>query len=302
MTKQLITYLALISLFVLAVMVPIAGAYDTYTDCADCHGRFQSSHLQFACSSQGRESCMARHSLALHNGHANAPTSTPPGMLNGNCNACHYGASRIPVYTNLSSGTAPFNQSCSGCHDGPGLRAHHVNAGADTCYDCHSDPAPTAENILRPVYTAAFGTTSGTTQVNNTCSPTAAGFEGRLKDVASLGLDNDGNLLYDQNDPACAVAAAKISVSPASLAFGNQATGSTSATQTVTISNTGTASLSVTGITNSNATDFTVTAAGNTFDYQCRSISDLHRGIQARQQQGQRVRPLPSPATQAIPL
>ena len=38
MKKQWITYLALISLFVLAIMVPIAGAFDNYA--GGCDGCF----------------------------------------------------------------------------------------------------------------------------------------------------------------------------------------------------------------------------------------------------------------------
>ena len=267
MKKQLIVYFTMISLLVLAIMIPGAGAYETYSaGCEGCHGSFRANTYSSQAVAKAANPAWPGTSLALHNGHANASTATPPGMLNGNCNACHFGSSKTPVYTYQSSGAAPFNHSCSGCHDGPGLRAHHVNRGADTCYDCHSDPAPDAENVLRPVYAAAFGTASGTTGVNDACNPTAAGFEGRLKDVTTLGLDNDGNLLYDQADPACAPASApKISVSPTSLTFGNQATGSTSAAQTVTISNTGSASLNVTGITNSNATDFNVTAPSTPF-------------------------------------
>ncbi|MBI5675514.1 MAG: choice-of-anchor D domain-containing protein [Nitrospirae bacterium] len=260
MKKKLLTYGTFIAMLILALMVPFAGAYDTIGSCEGCHGGFRANTYSSLAAAKAANPAWPGTSLALHNGHANSSTGTPPGMLNGNCNACHFGSSRIPVYTYQSSGAAPFNQGCSGCHDGPGLRAHHVNSGADTCYDCHSDPAPDAENVLRPVYTAALGTTSGTTRVNDPCNPAAAGFEGRLKDVTTLGLDNDGNLLYDQSDPACAVAAPIISVSPTTLSFGNQAIGTTSAAQTVTISNTGTAVLSVTSITNSNTTDFILTA------------------------------------------
>ncbi len=263
MTKQWITYLALISLFVLALMIPIAGAYPTYTDCANCHGAFTASPYNSLAAAKAANPAWPG---GLHNTHRDTSTQSPPGMLNGNCNACHYGSSRTPVYMYQSSGTAPFNLSCSGCHDGPGLRAHHVNSGADTCYDCHSDPAPDPENVLRPVYSAAMGTASGTTAVNNPCSSTAAGFEGRLADSTTIGLDNDGNLLYDQNDPACAAPAAKLAVSPTSLAFGSLNTGSTSTAKTVTISNTGAVVLSVTGITNSDAADFVLTAASTPFN------------------------------------
>ncbi|MFZ2197362.1 MAG: hypothetical protein WAV13_06510, partial [Thermodesulfovibrionales bacterium] len=105
MKRQLITYLSLVSLFVLAVMVPFAGAYDTYADCAACHGDFRAATYNSLAAAKSANPAWPGTSLALHNGHANSPTSIPPGMLNGNCNACHFGSSRVPVYTNLSSGT-----------------------------------------------------------------------------------------------------------------------------------------------------------------------------------------------------
>lgn len=267
MKKKWIVFIAVLSFLVFATMATIAGAYQTYSDgCVNCHGDFRANTYNSLAGAKVANPAWPGTTLALHNGHANASTENPPGMLNGNCNACHFGGSRIPVYTYQSNDAAPFGQGCAGCHDGSGLRAHHVNSGADTCYDCHSDPTPDAENILRPVYAAAFGTASGTTGVNDACNPASAGFEGRLKDVTSLGLDNDGNLLYDQNDPACAPAAAIISVAPTTLSFGNQAVGTTSATQTVTISNPGSAILSVTGITNSNTTDYMLTAPALPFN------------------------------------
>ena len=263
MKKAINACFSIIFILTLAFLVSDAAAYETYTDCSNCHGGFTAASYSSLAAAKVANPAW---SGGLHNLHRNSSTQSPAGMLNGNCNACHFGTSRATVYMYQSSAAAPFNQSCSGCHDGPGLRAHHENSGADTCYDCHSDPAPDPENMLRPVYAAAMGTTSGTTGVNNPCSSTAAGFEGRLADVATIGLDNDGNLLYDQNDPACAAPAAKLAVSPTSLTFGNQNTGSTSATKTVTVSNTGTAALNVTGITNSNTTDFVLTAASTPFN------------------------------------
>jgi hypothetical protein len=57
---------------------------------------------------------------------------------------------------------------------------------------------------------------------------------------------------------AAAVAAAAVSVSPTSLAFGNQSLGMPSTAQTLTLSNTGDAALSITslGLTGTNAGDF----------------------------------------------
>ena len=260
MTKQWITYLALISLFVLAIMVPIAGAYDNYAGgCDGCHGGFLGSS-PYVSQHDGAawKNPTTGANMNLHDGHRTF-------MLGGSstiCNICHSAGSRTPVYLNSSTGgvTGFSAISCTGCHDGDGLRAHHVNSGADTCYDCHSPGTPPAENIKPPYYF-----TPDTAHPNKPTDPcNLNGSESLISSTS--GLDNDGNFLYDQNDPACAAAAAKIGVSPASLAFGSQTTGSTSAAKTVTISNTGTAALSVTGITNSNTTDFVLTAASTPFN------------------------------------
>jgi hypothetical protein len=55
-------------------------------------------------------------------------------------------------------------------------------------------------------------------------------------------------------------------VSPTTLSFGNQTVGTTSATQTVTISNTGNAALTVNSISNGNATDFALTSTATPFN------------------------------------
>ena len=68
---------------------------------------------------------------------------------------------------------------------------------------------------------------------------------------------------YWNTDATIAVSSAKpvVSLSPTSLAFASQATGTTSAAQSVTLTNTGSAALTISGIsvTGSNAKDFTQT-------------------------------------------
>ena len=61
------------------------------------------------------------------------------------------------------------------------------------------------------------------------------------------------------------VAAGALSVSPATLTYGNQIIGTTSATQLVTITNTGSTALTVNSISNSNTTDFVFTAPATPF-------------------------------------
>jgi hypothetical protein len=198
------TQTGLFSLLILAALMVLAqsaGAYSTYSsngstgNCANCHGGFRDpapyvSNFDGVAWSDPTNG----NPLNLHDGHRNY-------MLNGDCNVCHMAASKSPVYTWQSAGGTGFQAiSCTGCHNGDGLRAYHVNSGAATCYSCHSAATPPAENVKPPYYF--------TPDANHPNKPTdscnANGSESRVAPTA--GLDNDGNLLDDANDPACAPA------------------------------------------------------------------------------------------------
>jgi len=194
-----------IALANMGALTTTADAYQTYSaskttsgiptgNCAGCHGDYRTAPYT--------PRAVARQGIAWTSGlHSSHQT-----LVNSNCNACHSGTSRYPVQIRTSAATAPFNQSCNGCHSGPGTRNHHeLTVGAGICADCHGDAMGNEKTPLPPVYTAALGTTSGTTRINNPCNDGAAGtvFEGSLFDVPTVGLDNDGDGLYDQNDPDC---------------------------------------------------------------------------------------------------
>ena len=76
-------------------------------------------------------------------------------------------------------------------------------------------------------------------------------------------------------------------MSPATLTYANQTVGTTSATQTVTISNTGGTALTVNSITNGNTTDFVLTCTCHTVHNQWRRKPDIHLGLQACDSRGQ---------------
>ncbi len=114
------------------------------------------------------------------------------------CNLCHSGTSRTPVYTYKSNGTAN-NQGlgCSGCHVGSGLREHHFNNGVTECYDCHNYEVPPPENVKPPYY----GTPD--TKCDNPGNPVRVANTNENWSIGDfLGLDNDGNNLYDVADYA----------------------------------------------------------------------------------------------------
>jgi hypothetical protein len=129
--------------------------------------------------------------------------------MTSTCNLCHTSTGDNP-YTYQSGATE--GQGCRGCHGvdngttdgwGAGLRAHHAAAGAPpdlnglTCADCHGDdPAPDPENTL-PVYYSRPDVA-----VNNPCIVSSAENGENWNDDAQ-GLDNDGDLDYEQDDSDC---------------------------------------------------------------------------------------------------
>ncbi len=135
------------------------------------------------------------------------------------CNLCHTSGDQRNPYIGSSNGTNDnIGYGCVGCHGrledagndelsaglGAGLRQHHTNSGVTECQDCHwdADPAnytPVGEDVLPPYY----GTVD--TLADDPCNPIA---QANINENWTLGdfegLDNDGDLLYDTDDPDCA--------------------------------------------------------------------------------------------------
>ncbi len=206
-------FVCLMALAAVAAWTPDAAAYNDYSGCAVCHGDFRASNYVSLMDGQSWGN--------LHDVHRTS-------MLSSDCSACHSGTSRLPVYINVSTGGNGLQPlSCVGCHGraedaghdsgspgyGAGLRQHHARAGVLDCQDCHTDsnPAtytPVKENVKPPYY--ANPGTNHPNMPTDPCNrrPTAVGketFAGLL-----LGLDNDGNDLYDTADPACRSASSRI--------------------------------------------------------------------------------------------
>jgi hypothetical protein len=97
-----------------------------------------------------------------------------------NCNTCH-----------VSIGDTPLTSTCAECHVEPGLPLHHINSGAYACDDCHPFGSPGAEDDPVPGY-------AGLSVTLDPCN----GAEEQYNSF-TVSLDNDGDLLYDQDDPDC---------------------------------------------------------------------------------------------------
>jgi hypothetical protein len=161
---------------------PLLG-FETYSGCASCHGDFRGTN-----STKGTVFLTNNHDM-----HRNS------GSMGSACNLCHSGSSRTPVYIGKSNGTTSNSGiGCSGCHVGPGLRKHHAVNGVAECADCHdADPQPPAETQKPPYYGTAD------TKVKNPENLVRASNTNENWSVNDyLGLDNDGNNLYDAADYA----------------------------------------------------------------------------------------------------
>jgi hypothetical protein len=175
-------------LLVAAMGISTGYAYSTYSGdldggCVDCHGDFRGST-----STKG----------TVFPSNSNHEMHRASGSMGSACNLCHSGTSRTPVYTSKSNGTASNpGLGCSGCHVGAGLRAHHANNGITVCSECHLPEVPVAENVKPPYY----GTSD--TKVKNPGNTVLAANTNENWSVGDyLGLDNDGNNLYDLADYA----------------------------------------------------------------------------------------------------
>lgn len=120
--------------------------------------------------------------------------------MNTDCMLCHTEIGDDPRLD--SSGGTENNPGlgCAGCHVGAGLRAHHAASGVMDCYtaECH-DPEPSAPENVKPPY---YGTAD--TRVDNPCNDVLASTVNENWSIGDfVGLDNDGNNLYDQADFAC---------------------------------------------------------------------------------------------------
>ena len=167
-----------------------SGAYPRYNDagagggCSDCHGLFTGG------TSPKGTVFPANSKHEMHNGSTSMATE---------CNLCHSAGDTRNPYTYTSTGTANnTGRGCAGCHVGAGLRAHHVAKGVTLCYDCHLPEASDPENVKPPYY----GTVD--TKADHPENLVAAANTNENWSVGDfMGLDNDGNTLYDAADFAC---------------------------------------------------------------------------------------------------
>jgi hypothetical protein len=243
--------LFLASLFSFTVIVAgTAQAYEQYsqnrdaTNCRQCHGDFRA--LPYTSLSDGQS-----WGDGLHIVHQN--------MLDGDCDVCHSSGPLFPVLIDSSAGGTGLDPiSCVGCHgrledaffgtfgSGAGLRQHHWRAGVEDCADCHSDAnplsfIPVGEDFLPPYY--SDNDSAHPLMPRDPCNPQADGFPEDYA-ASTLGLDNDGNALYDESDANCVTAPSTPTPTPTATPTGTATpmpTPTATASPTPTATPTGTA-------------------------------------------------------------
>jgi hypothetical protein len=204
------------SLTAIGLWASDAGAYPQYVDpatdtgyCTTCHGRFTDGT-----SPKGSIFPDGGKHFSLH-WNMLASFGEP-------CLLCHILPGADDPFIGFSSGTSNnTGYGCMGCHGrledaghdllsaglGAGLRQRHTVVGITGCMGCHTDAdpkdyTPVGEGVKPPYY--------GTADLSNVADPC------NLVAVADTnenwtaesppqfeGLDNDGDNLYDGNDPDC---------------------------------------------------------------------------------------------------
>jgi hypothetical protein len=202
--NQIKTYQGQRSLFALCASLLFAAgiqsgfAYQYYSDPATGSGNC------FACHGDFRGATSTKVPATVFGGGNNHDMHRNSSYMGSACNLCHGNqisgpSGRFPVEISVSTGTANnTGLSCTGCHVAEGLRKHHRLNGVTVCINCHpNDSAPPPETTKPPYYGTAD------TKVKNPANDLLVANTNENWSVGDfLGLDNDGNDLYDLADYA----------------------------------------------------------------------------------------------------
>jgi hypothetical protein len=186
--KSLCIWLAGSVILLVFIACNSSFAFETYASgCTACHGDFTGST-----SPQGTV-------FPSNNKHTMHRSSS---HMDTECLLCHTEIGDDPFLGSSAGTDNTTGRGCSGCHVGAGLRAHHAANGVTTCYtaSCHAHSAetPPAENVNPPYYGSVD------TKANNACNDVLASKINENWSLGDfLGLDNDGDNLYDLADFDC---------------------------------------------------------------------------------------------------
>jgi len=187
-TKPLCMWLAGVAILLVFITSNSVFAFETYASgcsASSCHGSFTGSTSPKGTVFPSNN----KHTMHRNSSH-----------MDTECLLCHIEIGDDP-FLGSSAGTDDTpGLGCSGCHVGSGLRAPHAANGITTCYtvSCHSPEVPDAESVNPPYYGSVD------TKANNACNDVMVSKTGENWSVSDfLGLDNDGDNLYDLADFDC---------------------------------------------------------------------------------------------------
>lgn len=159
---------------------------DPESNCSECHGDFDGPMTTKGSVFPSDD----KH--VMHNKNS---------AMDADCGLCHTGSDRNP-FLDSSDGIGGNGLGCSGCHEPLGLRAHHAANGVASCAPCHpGDGTPPAEGVDPPYYGVVD---FGNHNVDNSCNDVALANTNENWTIGDfVGLDNDGDTLYDLADFDC---------------------------------------------------------------------------------------------------
>jgi hypothetical protein len=173
------------------VLFPQAVAFERYQDgcnASGCHGTFTGPETTKGSIFPGDDK---------HGMHRDS------GAMNTDCDLCHTQGDNRNPFLGSSNGTANnAGLGCTGCHEPIGLREHHFANGQTWCFQafCHTQGStPPTEDTPPPYY----GTVD--TNVDDPCNSSGIANTGENWTVTdTIGIDNDGDDVYDTADSDCA--------------------------------------------------------------------------------------------------
>ena len=182
--------------FVLTWPGPVE-AHERYSDgCQACHGSF------FGGTSPKGTTFPSNNKHTMHEN---------SGYIGASCNLCHRSGDGWDPYIGWSNGTASNPAiGCLGCHGrdygdtlgfrGAGLIARHTITGVSQCTTCHlNEPVPLPESVAPPYYDTVDA------NVSDPCNA-APDYLENFSSGDTLGLDNDGDGVFDEADSDCGTA------------------------------------------------------------------------------------------------
>jgi sugar lactone lactonase YvrE len=173
------------------------------------------------------------------------------------------------IYVTAAPNPLNFANQIAGTTSGP-QSVTLTNNGALYTASIGSIISPSGYNVSAGTCTSAIAPAGGTCQLSVTFAPTLAqAYNGTVSLTAtSSGGGPTQNVTFAVNGTGTSAAAPVAALAPSPVAFTNQTVGTTSGTLAVTLSNTGSAALNISGISiaGANPTDFAIGTGTNACD------------------------------------